>query len=339
VEYVLAEAMTALMRFSKLDLPSLSPPEPVGETDAFAATGTGAADNDNLRPASRPDLDPALETEFVWPEAMDQLEQIDAQLASLSQALSRRDLDIGVLGRECCSAGVHLEAGFDNFDDYCREILQISPILMASRVALANRLWRLEPIDAALIEGRIGYEAASLLARVSQKDDADTWVERATRLTVKQLREEVETARLFGRVSDEAPRPPSPSQMREAEDFERAVYSTLIGRMEPEPDMGQSQISGEKVEMVPLRLSPSEPARRPGGLLARARGGTSRACGRRVRAFPRQHSAWTLAGRVLRTLENRVFRCLSARPRRRPGGAGLPATAGGVRTRGVRAAM
>jgi hypothetical protein len=28
VEYVLAEAMTTLMRFSKLDLPSLAPPEP-----------------------------------------------------------------------------------------------------------------------------------------------------------------------------------------------------------------------------------------------------------------------------------------------------------------------
>jgi len=87
VEYVLAEAMTALMRFSKLDLPSLAPPEPVEETDAFAATGTGSGDKQDFRPASRPDLDPALETEFVWPEAMDQLEQIDAQLASLSQAL------------------------------------------------------------------------------------------------------------------------------------------------------------------------------------------------------------------------------------------------------------
>jgi len=132
--------MTALMRFSKLDLPSLAPPEPVGETDAFAATGTGSGDKQDFRPASRPDLDPALETEFVWhegpegPEGKDQLEQIDAQLASLSQALSRRDLDIGVLGRECCSAGVHLEAGFDNFDDYCREILQIS-----SRGASATR--------------------------------------------------------------------------------------------------------------------------------------------------------------------------------------------------------
>ena len=231
VEYVLAEAMTTLMRFSKLDLPSLAPAEPL-------------------------DLDPGLETEFVWPEGMEQLEQIDAQLASLSQALARRDLDIGVLGQQCCAAGVHIEAGFDNFDDYCREVLQFSPTSMASRVALANRLWRLEPIEAALMEGRIGYEAASLLARVSQKDDADTWVERATHLTVKQLREEVETAKLFGRVSDEAPRPPSRSQMREAEDFERAVYSTLIGRMEPEPSVDEGQISGEsKVESVPLRLS------------------------------------------------------------------------------------
>jgi hypothetical protein len=111
---------------------------------------------------------------------------------------------------------------------------------MASRVALANRLWGLEPIESALVDGRIGFEAASLLARVSLKADAEEWVERATRLTVKQLLEEVETARLFGRVSDEAPRPPSPGEMRDAEDFERAVYSTLIGRMKPE-----SQTSGE----------------------------------------------------------------------------------------------
>ncbi len=256
VEYVLAEAMTTLMRFSKLDLPSLAPAEPLEAEASDALEATGSGDTQDLKPSSRPDPDAGLETEFVWPEGMDQLEQIDAQLASLSQALARRDLDIGVLGQRCCAAGVHIEAGFDNFDDYCREVLQISPTTMASRVAIANRLWRLEPIEAALIEGRIGYEAASLLARVSQKNDADMWVERATRLTVKQLREEVETAKLFGRVSDEAPRPPSRSQMREAEDFERAVYSTLIGRMEPEPSVDEGQISGEsKVESVPLRLS------------------------------------------------------------------------------------
>ncbi len=148
-----------------------------------------------MRPASRHDLDPGLETEFVWPEEMDQLEQIDAQLASLSQALARRDLDIG-LGRESCSAGVHLEAGFDNFDDYCREILQISPTMMASRVALANRLWRLEPIEAALIEGRIGsaqsgsppkLQAARDLLRVGTSAAFDATIRQPLRLSATRM--------------------------------------------------------------------------------------------------------------------------------------------------------
>ncbi len=250
VEYVLAEAMTTLMRYSKLDLPSLAP-EPE-QAEAIQSVSEAPLTHD-FRPSTNPDLDPALETEIAWPEP---LELIDAQLASLSQTLARRDLDIGVLGRECALSGLHLEAGFPNFDDYCREVLQYPPTSMAARVALAERLRRLPPIETALLEGRIGFEAASLLARVSQAADAEEWVERASRLTLKRLREEVETARLFGRVSNEPARPPSRTQLREAQDFERTVYATLIGRTVSTltPDEGQKS-GGSQVEKTPLRLN------------------------------------------------------------------------------------
>jgi hypothetical protein len=267
VEYVLAEGMVSLMRVADVELPSLASAAPSPSSPNDAVTGLSPSTPFRLEPAARPDEAPSLDAEIlsphVWP---DSLEEIDAQLVTLSQELARRDLDIGVLGRDCCADKVHLAAGYDNFDVYCREVLQFSPTSMATRVALAERLRRLAPVEDALLDGRIGFEAASILARVSQPTDAEEWVERASRLTVKQLREEVETAKLFGRVSDTPPRPPTQKQMREAEDFERTVYSTLVGRTVPEPSQTEnepeptpteeSQMSGDSdVERVPLRLS------------------------------------------------------------------------------------
>jgi hypothetical protein len=266
VEYMLAEAMTTLMRFSKVDLPSLAPRAPDTSCDSDSPSPTFDPQQKlDLRPSDEPDPDPCLETDIVWTADLD---QIDAQLQSLSSALATRDLDIGILGRECCAMKVHIDAGYDNFDDYCKDVLQYPPASMASRVALVGRLNRLKPIEDALVDGRIGYEAASLIARISHPqnpDDAYHWVERAEHLTLKQLREEIDTARLFSRVNDDAPHPPTRTEMREAADFERTVYSTLIGRTAPEPtpepppraeDHGGRKSGGEaSTENLPLRLS------------------------------------------------------------------------------------
>jgi len=56
---------------------------------------------------------------------------------------------------------------------------------VTTRVALSRRVGELPEIEAAVGAGRIGYEAATLIARVGGPRTVAAWVERAEALTVK----------------------------------------------------------------------------------------------------------------------------------------------------------
>jgi len=80
----------------------------------------------------------------------------------------------------------------------CRERIGLAPSGIATRVALVRRLTRLPAVEAALIEVRIGYAAAALIARVSGAMTEAAWVARAEHLTVKLLREELDARPSIG---------------------------------------------------------------------------------------------------------------------------------------------
>ena len=119
----------------------------------------------------------------------------------------------------------------------------------------------------ALVSGRIGYEAACLVARVATFDTVTAWVERAERRTFKHLREEVGLMEMFARVEGDAGNiwPPTDDEMEEAFGLERAVLeAALTGKVaaaatvdEDEEEGGDdpSQMSGGSSSPSPQDLA------------------------------------------------------------------------------------
>jgi hypothetical protein len=90
----------------------------------------------------------------------------------------------------------------------------------------------------AIVDRRIGYEAARLVAGVAAPDTVAAWIEHARARPVRFLREDVDAAQMLGRLSnDSTPAPPSEATMKAVAEFERAVLSgaTLPEQMSAHP--------------------------------------------------------------------------------------------------------
>jgi len=170
--------------------------------------------------------------EAPWPEgaAVPVAQAIDVRLRALARELAWRDLDLAALALEAEEAGLWHELGYASSDHYCRERIGMAPATLASRLALARRVRRLPEIAGAVADGRIGYEAATLVARVAGPRTVRAWVDRAEVRTVKLLREEVQAVELTARaegvvVQDQGP------PTAEALEAVRAIEREVIGRV------------------------------------------------------------------------------------------------------------
>jgi hypothetical protein len=109
-------------------------------------------------------------------------------------------------------------------EQYARERVGMSLAALRARVRLAKWVEEMPEIGEAIEAGELGFEAAMLVGRVANPDTAPKWIDRAKRRTIKHLREEVEAVQLRSRVNDEASlEPPTDEELKEVEDFERAV--------------------------------------------------------------------------------------------------------------------
>jgi hypothetical protein len=234
IEAILAEGLGELLaRNSDLDLPS----------------GIGGVDPDSDDLASRIALEAAREEaagieesllvmdpvpavgalEVSWP---DDFRAIDAQLRGLAATLARRDLALGDLALRILEDRTWAVLRFASFDHYCRERIGLSPSGVATRIALVRRLSARSRVRDALIAAEIGFEAATLIARVAGPKTEAAWVARARERTVKILREEVDAVEMFARVEatsvwDQAP--PDDATMADAHAIERGVIAAVCG--------------------------------------------------------------------------------------------------------------
>ncbi len=112
------------------------------------------------------------------------------------------------------------------------ERLGMSRSAVHARIALARRVLHLHEIGDALADGRIGYEAATLIARVATPDTQAQWIERARRRTFKHLREEVSAAELIARMMrlDDLPAPPSVEEIAIVQALERDMKCGAYAR-------------------------------------------------------------------------------------------------------------
>ena len=169
--------------------------------------------------------EPRLYTPFPKPPVELSLEELDDLIVEVSQRLARRDLKLARLARLFHDSEGWRRLGYSTEEQYARERLGISASSFKAKVALARRL--LGCVRRALEEGRIGYEAALLISRVTTVETVAPWVARAERRTVKHLADEVRAAELTATVIEGRAivEPPSDELMSELQQLEGQVVS------------------------------------------------------------------------------------------------------------------
>jgi hypothetical protein len=196
------------------------------------------------------------------------VEALDARIRHYSAELASRDLFFGRVAERFLALGGWQALGFASEAHYARERLGMSRASLRSKVSLARRSRRLHHVVDALQQGRIGFEAAQLVARIATADTERAWVDRATRRTFKHLREEVQSVEIAARLAGETDRsPPSEERIEQMQALERSILSGELLRnvaRDPAPASDEAtavQISGSPGGKVTLRM------RVPGDLL------------------------------------------------------------------------
>ncbi|MEM7138471.1 MAG: HNH endonuclease [Myxococcota bacterium] len=156
----------------------------------------------------------------------DTLSALDARIRHYSAELASRDLFFGHLAQRFLSLRGWQALGFTNEAHYARERLGMSRSSLRGKVTLARRATPLPLTTDALQQGRIGLEAAQLIARVATPTTERAWLARATRRTFKHLREEVQAVELTTRyLTNPRHEPPSNEHLAQIQELERAILS------------------------------------------------------------------------------------------------------------------
>ena len=201
------------------------------------------------------------------------VEQLDTRIREYSAELGSRDLFFGRVAQRFLVLGGWQSLGFVSEAHYARERLGMSRASLRSKMSLARRSRGLDHVVDALQQGRIGFEAAQLVARIATVDTERAWVERAARRTFKHLREEVQAVEIATRLAGETGRsPPNEEQIGQMQALERSILSgellRNVSRNEARDDADGAldeatavQISGSLGGRVTVRI------RLPGDLL------------------------------------------------------------------------
>jgi len=268
VEGLLAEGLTTLLNRAELapDLVSRIAGSPPGEVAAPANAVPDLATaklNTDIGPAVQPPNAETPSMEMASPTidlAIVDVGQLDLELRSLSAELMRRDLRLGELALEAECRGVANTHGHRTVDDYYRDALGMAPSSMAARVALARRVDQLPRLKAAIEVGSVGFESATLLARVATSSTEAAWLRLADISTTKIFREHVDAAELHARAHGlplDALVPPTREQVDEARDLERRVLTMVFERTTEDSDAAEPSAAGPDPEPVPMSVSAS----------------------------------------------------------------------------------
>jgi hypothetical protein len=117
---------------------------------------------------------------------------IDAKLRRHIAMLERWDLLFGHLALVFKTIRGWEIAGFHSLAHYSRERLGMAARTVEQRIALEGRLYDLPALRAALLDGRISYEKARLIARHSDRASLETRIDEAQRATCIALRRRFE---------------------------------------------------------------------------------------------------------------------------------------------------
>jgi hypothetical protein len=120
--------------------------------------------------------------------SLERLEALDAELASRAREAGRLRFEMGrgldLLER---TGGDHA-LGFSSIEAYALERCERSASWTQKARSLARRLEGLPTVVDALISGSLNWSMAAVLATAARPDDADFWLEEASRRTVREMR-------------------------------------------------------------------------------------------------------------------------------------------------------
>lgn len=112
--------------------------------------------------------------------------ELDAALRRELAALQRVDADLGALLREILERRLYRELGFERFDRYVEERTDVAPRTARRWVRLARGGADTRAVATAFREAQVtGLQAEAVLSVAT--GDASTWLERASRLTLRGL--------------------------------------------------------------------------------------------------------------------------------------------------------
>jgi hypothetical protein len=114
--------------------------------------------------------------------------RLDAEIVRLARGASALRLAVGGVLEALGSSAGHHELGFSSLEAYARERCERTGRWAADTRALARKLESLPETKAALQTGEIGWSTAELLARHVSAESEHVWLEKARRLTVRELR-------------------------------------------------------------------------------------------------------------------------------------------------------
>jgi len=118
----------------------------------------------------------------------DEVEKIDADLLRLARGTAALRLIIGEALEALATMGGHHQLGFPSLEAYARERCERTGRWASDTRALARRLQRLPHLRRVLREGRLGWSVVELLARHVTPETERSWLERAGKVTVRELR-------------------------------------------------------------------------------------------------------------------------------------------------------
>ncbi len=196
------------------------------------------------------------------------IEALDARIRHYSAELASRDLFFGRVAQRLLALRGWQVLGFHSEAHYARERLGMSRAALRSKLSLARRSQGLDHLVDALQQGRVGFEAAQLLARIATADTERAWVERAERRTFKHLREEVQAVELATRLGVQTDRsPPSEEHIEQMQALERSILSgELLSNVAcdfaPYPD-GSDEAYGRSDQCDATDEVDAHPNRRP----------------------------------------------------------------------------
>ena len=178
---------------------------------AEAELQTRPAVTTDPNPGEAPDADDL-------PAGIESIEALDTRIRHYSAELASRDLFFGRIAQRFLALRGWQSLGFATEAHYARERLGMSRASLRSKVSLARRTEGRDHLIDALQRGRIGFEAAQLIARIASADTEQAWVERATRRTFKHLREEVQAVEMATRYLGQTDTsPPTDTQLQQVE--------------------------------------------------------------------------------------------------------------------------